>query len=308
MSALGTARASIKPRRPAISKAQCGPIPKFYPGIELLRGLSALWVMLFHLDSRLPSTLPLLLQPIAAAGWMGVDLFFAISGFVIARSAWRHAYKDGVPRCDRPHADHARSFFSTRLARVLPLYVFTCVACALVWPSSRGDNLALQILTHAVFVHNLFPTTVLALNPVSWSLAVEMQLYVLTFFLIPLLARMTWALPRALLLCLAAVLISTLTRTCGVLSTDDDAIGVAWRVHVSLQTPALLEALSSAWPLRCEAPGWQRRRAWAGPGAASPGCSQGSRCLHWRQALTADRRGPPIRLPSRQSGCGAWLP
>ena len=66
------------------------------PGLDFLRALAIVWVMLYHLESygvRLPG-------PIIACGWMGVDLFFVLSGYLIGwqllrpwvlgeRPAWR---------------------------------------------------------------------------------------------------------------------------------------------------------------------------------------------------------------------------
>ncbi len=56
--------------------------------IELLRGLAVLGVVFHHLHGNLFSGSPALLDGInqRVQFWWGVDLFFAISGFVIART------------------------------------------------------------------------------------------------------------------------------------------------------------------------------------------------------------------------------
>ena len=49
------------------------------PGLDFLRALAIAWIMLYHLESygvRLPG-------PFVAYGWMGVDLFFVLSGYLI---------------------------------------------------------------------------------------------------------------------------------------------------------------------------------------------------------------------------------
>lgn len=61
------------------------------PGLDLVRFVAALLVAAFHLGYWLwrdgPAHRVLALEPIAATGWVGVEIFFVISGFVIAYSA-----------------------------------------------------------------------------------------------------------------------------------------------------------------------------------------------------------------------------
>src|SRR5688500_9728869 len=64
------------------------------PGIDLLRIVAALWVLFFHYlylfpaNGRLPGALAAdPVQGVAAHGYLGVELFFVISGFVITLSA-----------------------------------------------------------------------------------------------------------------------------------------------------------------------------------------------------------------------------
>ena len=65
--------------------------------IEILRGLAALIVALFHLtdygkDSYLNS-IPLSLGLIPKYGWVAIAVFFVISGFVIPYSLWRKKFQ-----------------------------------------------------------------------------------------------------------------------------------------------------------------------------------------------------------------------
>ncbi|MDE2315343.1 MAG: acyltransferase, partial [Xanthomonadaceae bacterium] len=53
------------------------------PGLDLLRAIAILWVMLFH--SWMIGGIGGPLQPIADYGWMGVDLFFVLSGYLIGQ-------------------------------------------------------------------------------------------------------------------------------------------------------------------------------------------------------------------------------
>ncbi len=58
-------------------------------GIEVLRGVAAISVMLFHCIGLLPWDVSGTPFAIFRVGWIGVDLFFVISGYVIAASVIR---------------------------------------------------------------------------------------------------------------------------------------------------------------------------------------------------------------------------
>ena len=87
--------------------------------IELLRGIAVLGVLFHHLqDSLFAAPVPLL-QAITAWGqpWWGVDLFFAISGFVIARSLI-----PALQGCStrQEYWQQTRNFWLRRAFRLLP--------------------------------------------------------------------------------------------------------------------------------------------------------------------------------------------
>ena len=92
-----------------------------FENINLLRGFAAIAVVFYHVITYMnwetfPYQGPLLVFRI---GWIGVDLFFVISGFVITRSAlamWR-----------REPAEFRRRYWAHRLSRIVPLYVLTGV-------------------------------------------------------------------------------------------------------------------------------------------------------------------------------------
>ena len=104
----------------------------------------------------------------ASLGWAGVALFFVLSGFCIHFSFLRTGRFD------------ARRFFWRRFWRIYPAYL---VALAVFLVLDRTPVLtgpgAFQLLSHAVFLHNVSHDTFFGINGVFWSIAVEMQLYVL---------------------------------------------------------------------------------------------------------------------------------
>jgi peptidoglycan/LPS O-acetylase OafA/YrhL len=161
-------------------------MPMSFPLVDVLRALAALTVVVYHVIetshwSAFPSTGGWLVFRI---GWIGVDCFFVISGFVISWSAVRQY---------RQRAGDWRTFALRRLARIAPLYLLTCAAYLfLVQPHLLQQPWQTQwtnVLSHALFVHNLHEQTIYSLNGPNWSIGLEMQFYVLIMLITPWLAR-----------------------------------------------------------------------------------------------------------------------
>lgn len=170
-----------------------------YPLVDVLRALAALTVVLYHVIelgqwSSFPSTGAWLVFRI---GWIGVDCFFVISGFVIALSAVREYQRQPI--------GYWRSFAIRRLTRIAPLYLLTCTLYLfLVHPQQLQQSwqaLLANVLSHALFVHNLHPQTIYAMNGPSWSIGLEMQFYALVMLITPWLARVSiWRMVASLAL------------------------------------------------------------------------------------------------------------
>lgn len=157
-----------------------------YPMMDLLRGLAAVMVMCFHVTAL--GEWHLFSQPAweiwglpVRSGWVGVDLFLVISGFVITLSALRD------------HERQARGFhwrfLQRRLYRLLPLYGLTCaIYLFLVRPEvlvRPPIELGAIMVSHALFIQNMFAQTHGAINGVTWSLALEMQFYIALIIFLP---------------------------------------------------------------------------------------------------------------------------
>ena len=145
-------------------------------GLDALRAFAALSVLGLHLIyvpdwTGFPSTGPLAWFRV---GFLGVDIFFVLSGYVIGLSAIRLFPLHGPPR--------SADFVKRRFARIVPLYWIVSLLFLFAVDSSAltGDNAILQILSHLFFFHNLMPSTAGAINGVTWTLATEMQLYLIT--------------------------------------------------------------------------------------------------------------------------------
>jgi peptidoglycan/LPS O-acetylase OafA/YrhL len=149
--------------------------PKRLATIDGLRGIAILLVVWFHIwqITWLPAPLPQL-EFLPETGFAGVDLFFFISGFVIAYPFLR-ARAAGAP------VPGWRHFAYRRFIKIVPSYVLSIgmlVAAGYAHFSSAGD--ALRSLTaHLLFVHTWWSSTFGSINGVLWSLAVEVQFYLL---------------------------------------------------------------------------------------------------------------------------------
>ncbi|MFJ5546340.1 acyltransferase family protein [Streptomyces sp. NPDC093225] len=210
------------------SGTESGPSPHrsaFRPDIEGLRAVALLSVLAFH--AGLPGT---------AGGFVGVDVFFVISGYLITGLLVREAIATGRIRLG--------DFFSRRARRLLPsaAVVLATVAAAGAWltvPLQRTD-LERDVLASALSAANWrfvaqrtdYLDAGLAQSPLLhfWSLAVEEQFYLVWGPLTALLVLL-FGTPRAarrgravrLLLAPAAALLAVVSVTLAVRWTDTSA-------------------------------------------------------------------------------------
>lgn len=144
-------------------------------GLDTLRAIAISLVFLFHRAGNMPSAL----QRIAHFGWMGVDLFFVLSGYLIGTQLLR-PYAAG----SRPLW---RDFYRRRLYRVLPAYLAVLLLYLLVpvWREAPHLSPMWQFLT---FTENLFVDYAnnQAFSHV-WSLCVEEHFYLVLPLLVGLL-------------------------------------------------------------------------------------------------------------------------
>lgn len=167
---------------------ETAPSPTYFPSIDILRGFAAVSIVVYHVIEHygwasFPKTGLLSWFRI---GWMSVDLFFVISGFVIGLSAFAEIDRHG-PRAFRG------PFMRRRICRIAPLHYLTCLAYILfIAHDLISDKLWTNALAHALFIHNWFPKLHGAINGVNWSLGAEMQFYVLMLIIAPWIRVARW--------------------------------------------------------------------------------------------------------------------
>ena len=142
--------------------------------VDVLRGLAATAVAWFHLTNTYDSNL---VKMSGDYGWLGVEVFFVISGFVIpysiARSTGTLSFRD-FP-----------SFMARRLVRLEPPYIASILLVILLYwlsaaaPGFRGQAYefdAYQVAAH--FLYAIPLTDYGWLQPVYWTLAFEFVFYI----------------------------------------------------------------------------------------------------------------------------------
>jgi peptidoglycan/LPS O-acetylase OafA/YrhL len=145
--------------------------------LDWLRGLAALSVALYHFTGGADGWV----KVSGARGYLGLTVFFVISGLVIPYAMWRGRY--------RGLAD-APTFILKRLTRLEPPY-FAAIAITLVlgYLSARAPGFhgapfhvgALALLLHVGYLNGIFGQP--WLSPVFWTLALEFQFYLSMLFL-----------------------------------------------------------------------------------------------------------------------------
>ena len=174
--------------------------------IDALRGIAALGVVLYHAVEQGPKWLPnnlfdypvRALQFVSSFGYIGVFLFFVISGFCI-HLQWAKARATGVEPDIR-----FGPFWKRRLRRLYPPYVIALGLFLLITAIKSEVSLThfffYDLVMHLLMLHNLDPNTCYTINGVFWTLAIEEQLY-LAYFLL-LFVRVRWGWGVTIVVCL----------------------------------------------------------------------------------------------------------
>jgi peptidoglycan/LPS O-acetylase OafA/YrhL len=159
------------------------------PELDSVRGFAILMVLFFHGFANRDgaqglSGLPKLFVRLLAPGWTGVNLFFALSGFLIT----------GILLDSKHHPQYYRRFYLRRALRILPAYYGILLLLALLGRYAlQGENISWAFLgLSAVYLANV---TVLFGVPmqfgVLWSLAVEEHFYLVWPIIIRNVSRST---------------------------------------------------------------------------------------------------------------------
>jgi peptidoglycan/LPS O-acetylase OafA/YrhL len=221
--------------------------------LDGVRGVAILLVLVYHLAlyGAPPATSAggRLLHAIAGVGWVGVDLFFVLSGFLIT----------GILHDAKAGEHYFRNFYVRRALRIFPLYFGVLAVVCGVLPRLIPQHDGLRSLvaqsawywsyaTNVLIAREGWPAFVALAH--FWSLAVEEQFYLVWPVIVLLLGHRT-----LIVLCVALLVAAPLVRM-GLLWTTGrdaaafvlmparmDALGAGALVALVARTPGGLEPL-----------------------------------------------------------------
>ncbi len=225
-----------------------------------LRGVAILWVLWYHffgLSFLAPTidvgAMRLDFTFIPQSGYLGVELFFFLSGFVLFFPYARSLFF-GSPRPTLGEYAYRRTI------KIVPSYYLSLLLIVglgpwLFFPAS--DELH-QVLTHLLFVNNFESSGTVAINAVYWSLPIEVQFYVIFPLIVPVFARQPWV--TTAVMCAIAIGYRFWSTGCCMTA----------HAFVRYQVPAFLDLFAMGMlgayvfaQIRAKSPSWSHRSDWA---------------------------------------------
>lgn len=225
--------------------------PQDLKSLTSIRGIAAWLVVLYHVRSGIGGYTPEPVMNVLAKGYLAVDLFFMLSGFVLWLNYAERLRAGGI--------EAAPGFYWRRVARVWPLHVFVLaglVGFALVLLATGhgdGQNYPFaELPLHVAMVQNWGLTAALSWNHPAWSISCEFAAYLL----FPLLAiGMDWRRVGSAGLIAGIVALAMLSwRVIDTPGLGDDIprLGL-WRCLIEFTMGTMLCALWQHWKGRARA-------------------------------------------------------
>ncbi len=182
------------------------PYPVHIKPLTSLRFIAAVWVLLYHFKDHLG--LDLGRWGLVADGYLGVDLFFTLSGFILAH-VYLSQFEGG--------AFGYGGFLKNRIARVYPMHLAALAAMIVLYAGATAMGAGVgspdafkwsDLPAHLFMVHAWGATPAVGWNFPSWSISAEWAAYLL-FPLVAALVlkaqrRSAWMAAAALALCLVS--------------------------------------------------------------------------------------------------------
>jgi peptidoglycan/LPS O-acetylase OafA/YrhL len=137
-------------------------------GLTVLRFISALWVFLFHFNSRIPIDTPYLVERVISNGALAMPIFFMLSGFVLA-----YKYSSSYSGFSQ--------FFRARVARIYPAYFLGLIlSIPFLWSQINLDIATILYLIpiDTLLLQAWYPNLWAFWHHAgTWSISVEFFLY-----------------------------------------------------------------------------------------------------------------------------------
>jgi peptidoglycan/LPS O-acetylase OafA/YrhL len=156
----------------------------YIPEIDGLRFIAIIWVVFHHFfllyGHAFQVTSEQLSEPIVAigeGGYKGVQLFFVLSGFILA-----------IPFISQPQSGEKKRFslagyYLRRFVRIEMPYIIAMSLCLLVilrTGALNSEQLTPHFLATLTYTHNIIYATKSWISGVAWSLEIEIQFYLLS--------------------------------------------------------------------------------------------------------------------------------
>ncbi|NLR94277.1 acyltransferase family protein [Flammeovirga agarivorans] len=165
-----------------------------------LRGIAALWVVLFHIDVStyyrdLGGILPRAATGIFSKGYLWVDFFFLLSGFIIYHVYGQLFKENGYS------IQNIKSFLWSRFTRLYPLHFFTLILLIITvpiigktYPQLQDDSWHLYFSNTALFSQFFMTNAMnfyhfLSWNMPSWSIGAEWWTYCFAILVLPIIGH-----------------------------------------------------------------------------------------------------------------------
>ena len=150
-----------KPVIPYISQIQPHHAFRYIPGFDILRGFAVLLVLLLHGS-----------YGFFKGGWIGVDLFFVLSGYLITSLLLKEYYDSGKVIIYK--------FYIRRALRLFPALIVCIILANILWPFTKFSPEANQTqasIAALLYFTNLMPGSIAGNLAHLWSLSVEEHFY-----------------------------------------------------------------------------------------------------------------------------------
>lgn len=175
------------------------PSAEYLPTLTALRGFAALWVMLFHLDvitfyRELGVLIPHTATGLIAKGYLWVDFFFVLSGFIIQHT-YGPSFESTFTRAN------FWPYIKARFWRIYPLHLFTLalLLCFVVTLPILTTNVVdsswdtyfewKALVSNILLTNSMNQHSYLSWNIVSWSIGAEWWTYIVGIVVVVILRR-----------------------------------------------------------------------------------------------------------------------
>jgi len=210
------------------------------PYLDGVRGIAILWVIFHNTGMHGAKTsegfLVKVSDLISGTGWVGVQLFFVLSGFLIT----------GILLEGLGAHNQLKNFYIRRTLRIFPLYYFFLVFFFVFLPATNlmpkwiGDLQVHQIWYWTYLINWTQPFLDKPAFGHIWSLAIEEQFYIVWPLLVILVSRRTLA-----TVCIGLILTALIARQYIITNYPDDAVRIAYTFTITRWDALAIGALLS---------------------------------------------------------------